>query len=626
MEIEESKTSEVQNSKQETEESKADLTYTFLTSGGDKYMLTKKQIDFCSFLASKINWKTSEDIVVEMDPKDFDILYKYVAKNEITTDEMEKFDYWGFNVAFDTTVEFMKIQLRERWNRYFSQNDPKCDSKKLSDIIDNIKSYPNIVGENVISSRSRNWTISASLTQALKSGLDIKMPIGKTKLDISAFQGKVVLAGGSLISTLLCQPVSDYDLFFIGCSEAEADIIIEQLSDFLMKKGVYQFTATDKCWTFKLANYETFQFILRLYKNIDELLLGFDIDASCILYDGKQFLVSSRCENALTNHVNIVDFTRMSPTYEYRLYKYWLKGFDILIPGFEYSKINTKSFIQPHALSLFFKLSQKTGEMLIGTKKTFNPTLRNTFAKYGFLSSSPSTKAPEPLAPEKRKLGFSIRKSKRSKIRDPFIRAMLNSGIRPDQDENDDDEPVVENTDQQPNVYSRENLSNEAKATIEATCRKKDYNQSLIRRLRGIDILIFLCFQVRGDVRATISDYGAISNIDEDFRVLSCGYLSFKVLVVPNLFVQLRMNRLSGRRRSRRYRHDKTFNLNTFLEFYGFRVQWITQDPGKQVTSSFHQNVYDSNDEWFTGLFYKTKLKQEVPIPEPKSSYFLDFE
>lgn len=81
-----------------------------------------------------------------------------------------------------------------------------------------------------------------------------------------------------------------------------------------------------------------------------------------MVYDGKEIYLSNRCVHALKHHTNIVDFTRMSPTYEYRLYKYidtlllisfiryYKRGFDIYVPNLDMDKINiNKDGIPAHA-------------------------------------------------------------------------------------------------------------------------------------------------------------------------------------------------------------------------------------------------------------------------------------
>lgn len=71
------------------------------------------------------------------------------------------------------------------------------------------------------------------------------------------------------------------------------------------------------------------QIILRAYRSIGQLLVGFDLDSCCLAYDGQRVLATTRGVRALSCGYNLVDVTRLSPTYELRLVKYMRRGFDI---------------------------------------------------------------------------------------------------------------------------------------------------------------------------------------------------------------------------------------------------------------------------------------------------------
>ena len=74
------------------------------------------------------------------------------------------------------------------------------------------------------------------------------------------------------------------------------------------------------------------QIIKREYLSKYHVLAGFDIDASCCLYDGINCLLSPRGVCAFKTGINVVDLTRRSPSYEHRLHKYVSRGFSICIP------------------------------------------------------------------------------------------------------------------------------------------------------------------------------------------------------------------------------------------------------------------------------------------------------
>ncbi|KAG8817296.1 hypothetical protein FRC17_011296, partial [Serendipita sp. 399] len=79
--------------------------------------------------------------------------------------------------------------------------------------------------------------------------------------------------------------------------------------------------------------YRNVQIILRLYKSPAEILAGFDIDCACFLYDGERVWGNPRSITALMTQSNMVDMTRRSPSYEVRLAKYSLRGFEVHVPN-----------------------------------------------------------------------------------------------------------------------------------------------------------------------------------------------------------------------------------------------------------------------------------------------------
>ena len=73
------------------------------------------------------------------------------------------------------------------------------------------------------------------------------------------------------------------------------------------------------------------QVVFRLYKSIAEVLMGFDLDASCFGYDGLRLWCLPRARRAVNGRINVVDPSRQSVTYETRLLKYAERGFAIAV-------------------------------------------------------------------------------------------------------------------------------------------------------------------------------------------------------------------------------------------------------------------------------------------------------
>lgn len=85
------------------------------------------------------------------------------------------------------------------------------------------------------------------------------------------------------------------------------------------------------------------QVILRGYRTAAEVLCGFDIDASGIGFDGTDILFSPMGRFAYAFGCNVVDPARASPTYAARLRKYFARGFAVVMPSFEITKVSKRN-------------------------------------------------------------------------------------------------------------------------------------------------------------------------------------------------------------------------------------------------------------------------------------------
>ncbi len=99
------------------------------------------------------------------------------------------------------------------------------------------------------------------------------------------------------------------------------------------------------------------QIVLRLYGSVSEILTGFDLDAPCFAFDGNPFSErftikhihivighrvwsNPRGLSAIMRRSNIVDLSRMSPSFELRLVKYASRGYEIRLPSLRREDVN----------------------------------------------------------------------------------------------------------------------------------------------------------------------------------------------------------------------------------------------------------------------------------------------
>ncbi|QKX64713.1 uncharacterized protein TRUGW13939_11889 [Talaromyces rugulosus] len=138
-------------------------------------------------------------------------------------------------------------------------------------------------------------------------------------------------------------PASDVDLFLYGLTEEQAIEKIKQIETKIKDSILAETTTVRTKNAITIASqYPTrhVQIVLRIYKSIAEILTGFDVDCSCVAYDGNQVYMAPRGIGAYITQVNQIDLSRRSPSYENRLSKYSHRGFEVFWPHLDRSRID----------------------------------------------------------------------------------------------------------------------------------------------------------------------------------------------------------------------------------------------------------------------------------------------
>lgn len=189
----------------------------------------------------------------------------------------------------------------------------------------------------------------------------------------------MAICGGSIGSLLFQNDINDIDIFFYGLTPSEAEsklryflyYLTESICMNLNNKQKEEnkkknrdsdepkiFTEADLNIRYVRNKYaltlvcETnygfpkIQFIFRCYKSLGEILHGFDIGSSALGFDGKRVYFTELSKFSYENSVNIIDTTRRSATYEKRLLKYMDRGFDIVMPNFDISKLSDRRILE----------------------------------------------------------------------------------------------------------------------------------------------------------------------------------------------------------------------------------------------------------------------------------------
>jgi hypothetical protein len=191
----------------------------------------------------------------------------------------------------------------------------------------------------------------------------------------------LVLAGGMVgwiihdetLSAAALEDQPDIDLFIYGLTEDKANAKVRQIVEHLLSRTNQLTNAelrrvnirrTQNVLTLEFFddggpgkksrhNVRKYQIIFRLYNTIPEVLHGFDLESSCVGFDGIEIVTTSKGKFAQEYGCNIVDPTQRSPSYEKRLYKYSKRGYNIILPyfsmkTFEKENVNLRCIRFPH--------------------------------------------------------------------------------------------------------------------------------------------------------------------------------------------------------------------------------------------------------------------------------------
>lgn len=155
---------------------------------------------------------------------------------------------------------------------------------------------------------------------------------------LAAGQGHIVLAGGAVARACSNLPFAgvrtpvrpkDYDFFFWGKRRPAEAALRRALAVFpagaTVVRSAHAITVTHKK--------QLYQFILRLYLTPDQVIAGFDLPASAVLYTPQLGVVFTLAGAFAARHrLNYLEPARRSPNYELRAQKYARLGFSVVVP------------------------------------------------------------------------------------------------------------------------------------------------------------------------------------------------------------------------------------------------------------------------------------------------------
>jgi len=140
---------------------------------------------------------------------------------------------------------------------------------------------------------------------------------------------------------------SDIDLYVYGLSERDATKKMYEIYENIRKVLPCDSVCIRSSRAITVVSqypYRHVQIVLRMYRSPAEILHSFDVDSCSVGYDGTKVWCTHRAHYAITNRRNIVDLTRRSIAYEFRLVKYNERGYGIVVPNFDINRINYRLF------------------------------------------------------------------------------------------------------------------------------------------------------------------------------------------------------------------------------------------------------------------------------------------
>jgi len=169
----------------------------------------------------------------------------------------------------------------------------------------------------------------------------------------------ILLAGGSIQHYINNEmPMKwgfDYDIFIYGLNEEEAfkkakelckSFQIHQMNNILFANNFDSDSDSDSDFdiyiTKNAITFNDIQIILKLFVNKKDILDSFDIDASCIGFDGENILLNENGKFAYETGYNKVDMKKYSSTYCHRIVKYMKKDFGTIFTNLKTINIKNK--------------------------------------------------------------------------------------------------------------------------------------------------------------------------------------------------------------------------------------------------------------------------------------------
>lgn len=259
------------------------------------------------------------------------------------------FDFMGHPNLMEYPLDYWKIKLHDNWVRdnFYRM---KLYENPLYDLIEiKLSDFDSI--ESTLDERAMDSKYyKAEKDRYNKHNYKVNKYYDYQQI-LNDIPSGAYIAGGFLLEILgITNKSSDIDIFFTSK---------ETFYDMITMKNYYGYPILSENSVSFRKGERKYQLILRLYKSPSEIVHGFDLDCVGVLYYNHKFYATKRTYYSIKNKINFFDPDRASPSYYYRLNKYKMRGFDIILPQFN------EEFIDQNSLDIFSRKIFKIGFKIV---------------------------------------------------------------------------------------------------------------------------------------------------------------------------------------------------------------------------------------------------------------------
>ncbi len=184
----------------------------------------------------------------------------------------------------------------------------------------------------------------------------------------------LVIAGGSVIGSLIDCAASDIDIFLV-CRPDQAEEKLQRILKVVQQNQSRRLGNASRLLVLRSNSAVTLvrgeavpplQVILYTYGSVQQIILHFDLDSCCFALelDKQRVVTTPRGKRALRHGVNVADNgAHGSSSYTRRLERYAYRGFAIAVPGFAANQVARRildaSYVKVAKYDLLLRLEQK---------------------------------------------------------------------------------------------------------------------------------------------------------------------------------------------------------------------------------------------------------------------------